>query len=100
MFVRQGVLLQVSGPTGSKTRKTRSRLTSFTSRQVTRREVGEFHAQLSQSYSGGSQRAESSTGHYGEGLGKELIRQCFLFTNHLLLCTRTKDGKLMLLEVS
>lgn len=31
---------------------------------------------------------------------KELIRQCFLFTNHLLLCTRTKDGKLHLLEVS
>lgn len=30
----------------------------------------------------------------------ELIRQCFLFTNHLLLCTRTKDGKLHLLEVS
>lgn len=31
---------------------------------------------------------------------KELVRQCFLFTNHLLLCTRTKDGKLRLLDVS
>lgn len=31
---------------------------------------------------------------------KELVRQCFLFTNHLLLCTRTKEGKLRLLDVS
>lgn len=29
-----------------------------------------------------------------------LIRQCFLFTNYLLLCSRTKDGRLKLLDVS
>lgn len=31
---------------------------------------------------------------------QDSIRQCFLFTNHLLLCVRAKDGKLHLLEVS
>ncbi|CAG2169107.1 unnamed protein product [Oppiella nova] len=29
---------------------------------------------------------------------KEIIRQCYLFTNHMLLCTRTSGGKLTLLE--
>lgn len=29
-----------------------------------------------------------------------LSRQCFLFNDYLLLCVRTKDGKLQLLEVS
>lgn len=44
----------------------------------------------------------SMTGHGQDHdkTAKELVRQCFLFTNHLLLCTRTKDGKLRLLEVS
>jgi hypothetical protein len=40
------------------------------------------------------------TGHGNDSQAKELVRQCFLFTNHLLMCTRTKDGKLRLLEVS
>ena len=34
------------------------------------------------------------------GGDKELVRQCFLFSNHLLLCTRTSNGKLQLLDVS
>ncbi|RWS12626.1 ras GTP exchange factor-like protein [Dinothrombium tinctorium] len=29
---------------------------------------------------------------------KELLRQCFLFTNHMLLCTRAPNGKLHLVE--
>ncbi|XP_054160727.1 ras-specific guanine nucleotide-releasing factor 1-like [Oppia nitens] len=29
---------------------------------------------------------------------KEIVRQCYLFTNHMLLCTRTSGGKLTLLE--
>lgn len=29
---------------------------------------------------------------------KELVRQCYLFTNHMLLCTRTSAGKLHLVE--
>lgn len=29
-----------------------------------------------------------------------MSRHCFLFSNYLLLCVRTKDGKLQLLEVS
>ncbi|RWS29802.1 ras-specific guanine nucleotide-releasing factor 1-like protein [Leptotrombidium deliense] len=31
---------------------------------------------------------------------KEIVRQCFLFTNHMLLCTRATNGKLNLVEVS
>ena len=30
---------------------------------------------------------------------KEIVRQCYLFTNYMLLCTRTSGGKLTLLEV-
>ncbi|GFY37855.1 ras-specific guanine nucleotide-releasing factor 2 [Trichonephila inaurata madagascariensis] len=30
----------------------------------------------------------------------EVVRQCFLFTNHMLLCTRSTNGKLHLIEVS
>lgn len=30
---------------------------------------------------------------------KEVQRQCFLFSNHMLLCTRTSNGKLHLVEV-
>ncbi|XP_076333763.1 ras-specific guanine nucleotide-releasing factor 1-like isoform X2 [Tachypleus tridentatus] len=29
---------------------------------------------------------------------REAVRQCFLFTNHILLCTRTSGGKLHLVE--
>lgn len=59
--------------------RTRSRLTSF-----------------------GRQPAEGpqASGQNADGQPRELVRQCFLFTNHLLLCTRTKEGKLELVEVS
>ena len=30
---------------------------------------------------------------------KEVVRQCYLFSNHMLLCTRTSGGKLTLVEV-
>ena len=33
-------------------------------------------------------------------LRKEGERQCFLFTKHLLICTRSSGGKLHLLKVS
>ena len=29
----------------------------------------------------------------------EAVRQCYLFSNHMLLCTRTSGGKLTLIEV-
>lgn len=31
---------------------------------------------------------------------RDVVRQCFLFTNHMLLCTRASNGKLHLAEVS
>lgn len=31
---------------------------------------------------------------------KEIMRQCYLFSNHMLLCTRTSGGKLSLVDVS
>lgn len=36
----------------------------------------------------------------GSSSSNNLLRHCFLFTNHLILCVRSKDGKLQLLEVS
>ena len=30
---------------------------------------------------------------------KEVVRQCFLFTNHMLLCNRDPNGKLNMIEV-
>lgn len=30
---------------------------------------------------------------------KEILRQCFLFTNHMLLCNRDQKGKLNMIEV-
>ena len=30
---------------------------------------------------------------------KEIVRQCFLFTNHMLLCNRDPYGKLNMIEV-
>lgn len=30
---------------------------------------------------------------------KEVVRQCFLFTNHMLLCNRDSNGKLNMIEV-
>lgn len=48
--------------------------------------------------SGSGGAGSDGNGRHGEV--RELVRQCFLFTNHLLLCTRTREGKLHLLEVS
>jgi len=31
---------------------------------------------------------------------RDVVRQCFLFTNHMLMCTRASNGKLHLAEVS
>lgn len=31
---------------------------------------------------------------------KEMVRQCYLFSNHMLLCNRTSGGKLTLVPVS
>lgn len=31
---------------------------------------------------------------------KEVPRQCFLFSNHILICVRASNGKLQLVEVS
>jgi len=62
-------------------------------------------AQLAQRASSGhalewtNQQQHHHQAHHSHS-SKELVRQCFLFTNHLLLCTRTKEGKLRLLEVS
>lgn len=54
---------------------------------------GLFNGYFASISGGGGGGGESSQ-------SRELVRQCFLFTNHLLLCTRTKEGKLRLLEVS
>ncbi|KAG9510756.1 Ras-specific guanine nucleotide-releasing factor 2, partial [Fragariocoptes setiger] len=43
-------------------------------------------------------RSKFSSALQGRNEPKEYVRQCFLFTNHLLLCTRTKDGKLHLVQ--
>lgn len=34
------------------------------------------------------------------GIDKEILRQCYLFSNHMLVCTRTSGGKLSLVDVS
>lgn len=84
VFVRQGILLQVSDG-GGRSSRGRSRLASFGR----------------QPYEAGQWLGGGGGGQTGDGQAhNELVRQCFLFTNHLLLCTRTKEGKLELLEVS
>lgn len=83
----------------AKAGKSRSRLASFASRQVNRQQP-DCHAQLVQTNSGNSHQLNCDNQMTTTTTTKELIRQCFLFTNHLLLCTRTKDGKLHPLEVS
>lgn len=111
VFVRQGILMQVV-ESGGKSSKSRSRLTSFAARhshnQLFNRQDQQHLQELYNQSSDRSQFGQLS-GNSGwlpsEYLhhsyqSKELVRQCFLFTNHLLLCTRTKDGKLHLLEVS
>lgn len=128
MFVRQGILLQAldkepAATSGGWHKSGRSRLSSFASRSAASQQQ-QLQLQLQQQLQQQTaqlqddehyhltQLAQRSTGsgplnycHWlgAEGPGgqtKELIRQCFLFTNHLLLCTRTKEGKLRLLEVS
>ncbi|CAA3006359.1 ras-specific guanine nucleotide-releasing factor 2-like [Olea europaea subsp. europaea] len=49
---------------------------------------------------GGGGNSSSSSNYHHAGEHRELVHQCFLFTNHLILCTRTKEGKLRLLEVN
>lgn len=41
----------------------------------------------------------SSIGNTFKDLKKEVVRQCFLFTNHLLITTRSSSGRLHLLKV-
>lgn len=49
----------------------------------------------------GSDRAKTARSRIGSFRGdKEVVRQCYLFSNHMLLCTRTSGGKLTLIEVS
>lgn len=118
--------MQVDQSAG-KSGKSRSRLASFASRQVNRaqhqHQQADCHAQLVASGNSGKdsphhhyqycdnnnnnnqhqhhqQQQQLQLQQHSAVQTKELIRQCFLFTNHLLLCTRTKDGKLHLLEVS
>lgn len=112
VFVRQGILLQVVDDKAHKSG--RSRLSSLSVRGTTNLQQqldADDHyqhlAQLAQRAQSGQQlnylnHAYSSSHHQNQhdSQTKELVRQCFLFTNHLLLCTRTKDGKLRLLEVS
>jgi uncharacterized protein (UPF0276 family) len=48
----------------------------------------------------GGDKPKSQRSRLGSFRGeKEIVRQCYLFTNHMLLCTRTSGGKLTLLEV-
>ena len=48
----------------------------------------------------GSDKTKFNRSRIGSFRGdKEIVRQCYLFTNHMLLCTRTSGGKLTLLEV-
>lgn len=46
----------------------------------------------------GADKSKSQRSRIGRG-EKEVVRQCYLFTNHMLLCTRTSAGKLHLVEV-
>lgn len=49
----------------------------------------------------GSEKAKSQRSRIPNLKGdKEVVRQCYLFTNHMLLCNRTSAGKLHLVEVS
>ncbi|XP_064474467.1 ras-specific guanine nucleotide-releasing factor 2-like isoform X2 [Ornithodoros turicata] len=47
----------------------------------------------------GSEKAKSQRSRIANLKGeKEVVRQCYLFTNHMLLCNRTSAGKLHLVE--
>lgn len=49
----------------------------------------------------GSERHKTARSRIGSFRGdKEVVRQCYLFSNHMLICTRTSGGKLTLVEVS
>jgi hypothetical protein len=76
VFVRQGSLVQFqSGGSSGTTSGPTSSLGAMGSR-IQRSRFGSFR-----------------------GGDKEIIRQCFLFTNHLLLCNRASNGKLNMVEV-
>ena len=77
VFVRQGNLVQFqSSGSGSSSGGTSSSLGAMGSR-IQRSRFGSFR-----------------------GGDKEIVRQCFLFTNHLLLCNRASSGKLNIVDVS
>lgn len=109
--------MQVVEQQNSKSGKTRSMLASFASRTSSNQKNHHPQSQMNADFGHNAQAMYGNstnfdhqyrtTQNYYPASGndnhqntKELIRQCFLFTNHLLLCTRTKDGKLHLLEVS
>lgn len=66
-----------------------------------------FQTTSTSSSGGGTSSSLSSMGsriqrsRFGSFRGgdKEIVRQCFLFTNHLLLCNRASSGKLNMVDV-
>lgn len=113
VFVRQGILLQVIEMPCKASRSARSRLASFAARPSGKSAgancAPDCHTQVARTSSAALNSPAYHLHHHHhhhhnqahcDSQAKELVRQCFLFTNHLLLCTRTKDGKLHLLEVS
>lgn len=110
VFVRQGILLQVVEREPGDKKSAKSRLSSLGLHRAAPADGGGDESNykptgLFANYFSSAPSTGSGSGGGGGGGGhgeqtKELIRQCFLFTNHLLLCTRTKDGKLRLLDVS
>ena len=71
MFVRQGTLVQT----------------------IHRKEAGSAAA-----VSGGRSRRAGLVGAMGGGKDREAVRQCFLFSNHLIITTRTQAGRLHLVD--
>lgn len=80
MFVRQGSVIQVlsqgSSASASGTGLNAMSFSSSLGLRIQRSRFGSFRG--------------------GE---KEVVRQCFLFTNHMLLCNRDPNGKLNMIEV-
>ena len=79
MFVRQGTLVQIL-PAGHKTGKNRLNLGEF---QLVPKSVRAVKPPL---FCVGRERE------------REAVRQCFLFSNHLIITSRTQGGKLHLVE--
>lgn len=104
VFVRQGILLQLMDKETHQ-KGAKSRLGSFgvyraaAGGQLEPEERPAGSSGLFGNYFSSASSAGGAASNH-DGQTRELIRQCFLFTNHLILCTRTKDGKLRLLEVS